>query len=101
MTVSDPNVSRVLSINQRTRKILQSRVIPAHKNPPNDAELLELIFSISKNSVGVILEETGGGGGGRASEYDLRHGGGVHTNSFAMIMFLCVCGSSLHASSSL
>ena len=29
-------------------------------------------------------------------------GGGVevHTNSFAMIMFLCVCGSSLHASSS-
>ena len=27
--------------------------------------------------------------------------GGVHTNSFAMIMFLCVCGSSLHASSSL
>ena len=32
---------------------------------------------------------------------DLRRGGGgVHTNSFAMIMFLCVCGSSLHASSS-
>ena len=28
-------------------------------------------------------------------------GGGVHTNSFAMIMLLCVCGSSLHASSSL
>ena len=31
-------------------------------------------------------------------------GGGevpVHTNSFAMIMFLCVCESSLHASSSL
>ena len=27
----------------------------------------------------------GGGGGGE---------GGVHTNSFAMIMFLCVCGSS-------
>ena len=27
--------------------------------------------------------------------------GGVHTNSFAMIMFLCVCGSSQHASSSL
>ena len=23
-------------------------------------------------------------------------GGGVHTNSFAMIMFLCVCGGSLH-----
>ena len=28
-------------------------------------------------------------------------GGVVHTNSFAMIMFLRVCGSSLHASSSL
>ena len=28
-------------------------------------------------------------------------GGGVHTNSIAMIMFLCVCESSLHASSSL
>ena len=59
MTVSDLNVSRVLSINQRTQKILQNRVIPAHKNPPHDAELLELIFSISLNSVGVILEETG------------------------------------------
>ena len=47
MTVSDPNVSRALSINQRTRKILQNRVIPAHKNPPHEAELLELIFSIS------------------------------------------------------
>ena len=47
MTVSYPNVSRVRSINQRTRKILQNRVIPVHKKPPNDAELLELIFSIS------------------------------------------------------
>ena len=28
----------------------------------------------------------GGGGGGDR--------GGVHTNSFAMIIFLCVCGSS-------
>ena len=27
--------------------------------------------------------------------------GGVHTNSFAMIMFLCVSRSSPHASSSL
>ena len=27
--------------------------------------------------------------------------GGVHTNSFAMIVFLCVCGRSQHASSSL
>ena len=47
MTVSDQNVSRVLSINQRTLNILQNRVIPAHKNPPHDAELLDLIFSIS------------------------------------------------------
>ena len=50
--------------------------------------------------MGVILEETG-----REGRWgDLRRGGGgggVHTNSFAMIMFLCVCGSSLHASSSL
>ena len=46
MTLSDPNVSRVLSINQRTAKILQNRVIPAQKDPPNDAELLELILSI-------------------------------------------------------
>ena len=45
--------------------------------------------------MGVILEETGG----RARGSDLRRGGGggggggvVHTNSFAMIMFLCVCG---------
>ena len=38
----------------------------------------------------------GGGGGGRGGG-----GGGAHTNSFAMIIFLCVCGSSLHASSSL
>ena len=37
MTVSDPNVSCVLSINQRTRKILQNREIP-------DAELHELII---------------------------------------------------------
>ena len=42
--------------------------------------------------MGVICGGGGGGGGG---------GGVVHTNSFAMIMFLCVCGSSLHASSSL
>ena len=33
--------------------------------------------------MGVIC--AGGGGGGEE---------GVHTNSFAMIMFLCVCGSS-------
>ena len=33
-----------------------------------------------------------GGGGGE---------GGVHTNSFAMIMFLCACVSCIHASSSL
>ena len=38
--------------------------------------------------MGVIC---GGGGGG----------GGGDTNSFAMIMFLCVCGNSLHASSPL
>ena len=50
MTVSDQNVSRVLSINQRTRKIQQHRVIPAHKNPPHDAELLELIFSFHKRA---------------------------------------------------
>ena len=47
MTVSDPNVSRALSLNQRAQKIIQNRVIPAHKNSPHDAELLELIFSIS------------------------------------------------------
>ena len=46
MTVSDQNVSRVLSINQRTRKIPQNRVIPFHKTPPHDAELLELTFSV-------------------------------------------------------
>ena len=47
MTVSDPNVSRVMSINQRTRKIPRNGVISFHKNPHHDAELLELIFSIS------------------------------------------------------
>ena len=43
--------------------------------------------------MGVICGGGGGGGGGGV--------GGVHTNSFAMIMFLCVCGRSQHASSSL
>ena len=36
-----------------------------------------------------------GGGGGGGGE------GGVHMNSFAMIMFLCECGISLHVSNSL
>ena len=74
MTVSDANVSRVLSINQRTRKLLQNSVLPAHKTPPHDADLLELIFFISLKSVGVILEETGTRGG-RAGGGDLRQGG--------------------------
>ena len=55
MTVSDPNVSRVPADS----KILQNTIISFHKNPPHDAELLELIFSISSKSVGVILEEAG------------------------------------------
>ena len=29
-------------------KKLQNRVIPAHKNPPHDAELLELTFPFHK-----------------------------------------------------
>ena len=48
MTVSDTNVSRVLSINKRTRKIPQNRVISVHKNPPHDAELLVHIFHFIK-----------------------------------------------------
>ena len=73
MTVSDPNVSRVQSINQRTRKILQNRVIPAHKNSPHDAESLELVFfhfikecrgNFRGGGWGYLR---GGGGGGRST----------------------------------
>ena len=40
-------------------------------------------------------------GDGEGGQVGRSAAGGVHTNSLAMIMFLCVCESSLHASSSL
>ena len=81
MTVSDPNVSRVPSIKQRTRKNTK-RVIPFHKNPPHDSELLELILECGRNF-------RGGGEGGQVVVICGGEGGGRNTNSYAMIMF-CV-----------
>ena len=62
MTVSGANVSRVLSINQRTRKLLQNSVIPAHKTPPHDADLLELIFFYFIKECGRHFRGDGEGG---------------------------------------
>ena len=74
MTVSDPNVSRVLSINQRTRKIPQNRIIPAHT--PHDVDISHFIKECGCNF-------RGEGEGGQVVVFCGKGGGGVHTNSFA------------------
>ena len=72
MTVCDPNVSRILSINQRTRKIPQNIEIPFHKNPPREAELLELILFHFRKECGRYFR----GGGERGQVVVICGGGG-------------------------
>ena len=82
MTVSDPNVSRVLSIISGLE-----RVVSDHKKPRRRITCVD-IFNFIKE---------GGRRVGRAGGGNLR--GKYTQHSYAITMYLCACGSSIHVCS--